>query len=294
MALHRTNWASALLELRGKDQLNTELGRHLFEYLRIQILSRCALTRSPTPDVVIELSEECRKYGRNDADDLILISNSLDQLRSERPFHPRDGDSEIVDRDVMCRCASLAAELRAWRLAVAPAFSPFSVDNKTPRLAAFGEYKVVYSDDRTAGLLNQCHRLAILVDELAITRHLNLQRKGLLARHDIFSLQNLRLDLIEHVHAICASVPRLLKSGRIEAAKGLLWPLYVAAQLNPRTVTLEFTTRQWIVEQLRTIGFGKGVRQAIFLVDVLVNEQEVTELMTELMTEDHGNENEAE
>ncbi|TKA64787.1 hypothetical protein B0A55_08974, partial [Friedmanniomyces simplex] len=105
-------------------------------------------------------------------------------------------------------------------------------------LALLGEHHAVYSDDRTAGLLNQCHRLAILVDELAITRHLNLQRKGLLARHEIFSLQNLRLDLIEHVHAICASVPRLLKSGRIEAAKGLLWPLYVAAQLNPRTVTL--------------------------------------------------------
>lgn len=245
--------------------------------------------RLPTPGILVDLSKEYNKYSRTDADILVLISNELDQLRSERPFHPLVSDSELVDRDILHRCALLAANLRAWQLGVTSAISPLEVGTETPSPAmSAGHHQAIYSDDWTAGLLNQGHRIGIIVGELAITRHLNLQYKGLLAEHEIPSLQQLRQDVLEHVYAICASVPQLLASGRIEAAKGLLWPLYVAAQLDPKVVASDATTRRWIVEKLRTIAFERGVRQAVFLVDVLAKRLEVTDLLCP----DHGSEDE--
>jgi len=102
-----------LLELRGKDQSRTELGRQLFEYLRTQILSKCALTRRRTPQVIIKLLKECEKYRKCPVDDLTFIINALGQLRLENPFHPCVSDFESVDREIMFRCTSITDELEA-------------------------------------------------------------------------------------------------------------------------------------------------------------------------------------
>jgi hypothetical protein len=102
--------------------------------------------------------------------------------------------------------------------------------------------------------------------------------------YQILQLQNFRLGLNEHVCANCASVPYLLDSGRIEAAKSLLWPLYVAAQLSPRTVTLTGAIREWMIQQLTKIGYEKGVRQSLFLAEVLLKREEVSDLLEEDQT----------
>jgi hypothetical protein len=93
-----------LLELREKNQLRTELGHHVFEHLRTQILSRCVLTRFLTLQVVIQLSKECEKYGKCPLDDLVLVSNTFGQLRSENPFHARISDFKSAKRSRLSLC----------------------------------------------------------------------------------------------------------------------------------------------------------------------------------------------
>jgi hypothetical protein len=270
-----------LLELRGKDQLRTELGRQLFEYLRTQILSKCALARYPTPRVITELSKECEKYRKCPVDDLVLISSALGQLRSENPFHPHVSDFESVDRGIISRCASITVELEAWKLRFITALSPSSTTIESPSPDDFGGCHDIYRDTWTAGVCNQYRTLGVLASELAVNRLLNLERKGLITEHQVWQLQNFRSNLNEHVCGICASVRYLLDSGCIEAAKSLLWPLYVAAQLNPWIVTLNSAIREWMVQQLSIIGYEKGVRQSLFLADALLKREEVSDLLKE-------------
>ncbi|KAI1608576.1 hypothetical protein EDD36DRAFT_103910 [Exophiala viscosa] len=282
-----TNWlkhvqgASTLLGLRGKQQLSTELGRRLFEDVRIQILTLCSLTRTPIPQAVLDLSNECWSHVRDPADELVLISTDFWKLRSERPFHPRSSDSETVDREIVFRCTPLLAELIAWRLHLDPGSSPRRVSIIVPRSDVLRGYYDVYEDAWTAALLNQYHRLSLLVQELAVTRLLNLQRKHLLSLNETLQIADLRIDMIAHIEAICASVPYVLETGRIEGGRSLLWPLYICGQLNPKTLPMESGTRDWIVGRLSAIGSGMGVRQALFLKDVLVSQQEVTEVLTQ-------------
>jgi hypothetical protein len=144
--LRHVQGASTLLELRGKDQLRTELGCQLLEYLRTQIPFKCALARCPTPQVITELSKEWEKYRKCLVDDLVLISSALGQLRSENPFHPHVSDFESVDRGIISRCTSITAELEAWKLRLIPALSPSSTMIESPKPDVLGGCHDVYRD----------------------------------------------------------------------------------------------------------------------------------------------------
>lgn len=268
-----------LLGLRGKEQMGTALGRRLFQTLRGQVLSRCSLTRSPIPPTIVELSRECQNYGQDPSDDLFLIATGFCQLRSERPFFPRESDSESLDREIISRCISLAARLKAWILDLAPDYFPLSILTGTSRADVLGDHYDVYRDVDTAMLLNQHRRFTILVLELTVTRLINLQRQQLLSTAEIALLRDLRQEILSSVGAVCASVPFLMEPGRIEVGISLVWALYLSAQLSPRTVALKRTTRDWMIGRLRAIGSELGLGQAYFLTDVLIRKQEVTEVL---------------
>ena len=282
--------ASALLELRGKGQLKSELGRRLFEHLRTQILQQCSLTRTPLPQTVIYLSRECPKYGRNPADDLVLISANYLKLRAERPFCPLPSDSELVSMDIIHRCKVLAEKLEAWRDNLPTELLPVSVHVSSPNPDVLGNYYDVYHDIWTVGLMNNQRKVTLLVHELAVTRLLHLQRKCLLSVNEVHRIQELRVAALDNIDMICASVPFLLRSGHVEAVTNVLWPLYVSAQMEPRMLNVSSATRSWIVERMRKIGNEMGVKQAIYMADLLVQQQEVTELLTDAQarTEDES------
>jgi len=206
--------------------------------------------RCPTPATIVLLSGVCKEYRTSPADGLASISNELGQLRSERPFRPKLLDSEFLDRDVIRRCSTLK----------------YATDNH-------------HNDIWTAGLHNRHRGMVIIVEELAITRLLNLQRKRLATTAEVLQLHDLRHNIVQQVNKICASVPRLLESGSIEVARNLLWPLYMAAQLDPETVRCDGATRDWVLGRLRFIGYETGIRQALLLVEVLSKRQEVSDLL---------------
>jgi hypothetical protein len=258
--------------------MQTAIGRQLFEHLRSQILLRCSLMRRQTPSTIITLSEECKRFGTSSADELASISNEVGQLRSERPFRPHPIDSEYLDRDIIRRCLSLGFKLEAWRSQAAAVSCPGRGAVKVKQQAS-GKSRNVSGDSRAAGLLNRHRGLVILVEELAITRLLNLKRKALATTAEVIQLQDLRHNIIQQVDKICASVPQLLGFGNIESARSLLWPLYMAAQLDPVTVRCDSATRDWMLERLRFIGYEAGIRQSLFLVEVLSKREEVSDLL---------------
>ena len=258
--------------------MKTALGRQLFEHLRSQILLRCSLVRCATPPTIIALSDECRKFATSSADELASVSNEIGQLRSERPFRPQSRDSVFVDREIIRRCLSLGFKLEVWRSRTVAVQCARRVRGPVLKTAS-GESRSVQGD-HLAAAQNRHRGLVILVEELAITRLLNLQRKGLATIEELVQLQDLRHNIIQQVDKICASVPNLLATGNIEAARSLLWPLYMAAQLDPVTVRCDSTTREWMLEQLRFIGNKAGIRQSLFLVEVLSKREEVSNLLS--------------
>lgn len=273
--------ASVLLELRGEPQLKTELGRRLFEHLRMQIMQQCSLTRTGLPQTVIDLSRECLKYDKNPADDLVFITAEFLKLRGERPFTPLSSDPEFVSLDIIHRCTLLAEKLKAWRDHLPANFLPVSVGVSSPDPHVLGNHRDEYSDVWTAFLLNGQRKIGLLVRELAITRLLDLEQKRGLSASDIQRVQELRVAVLDDVREVCASVPFLLRSGRVDAAISVLWPLYVSTQMKPHTVDVGDATRGWMIGQLRKIGNEMGVKQAIYMADLLVQWQEVTEVLTD-------------
>ena len=277
--LKHVQGARALLDLRGKDQVHNELGRRFFEALRTQILSHCSLTRSSVPNNVTQLSRECQIYECSPANSLTLIAAKFLALRAERPFHPPFSDSALIDQDDVRRCARLLVELDVWKTSLPPEFSPTSVQ-VTSRADVLGHCYDVYRDPRTTDTLNHFRRLVILTHELAINRLLKIQRKGFLSNSQPSLIQELRQAILLNVNAVCASVPFFLESRSVGAGLSLLWSLYVSAQLNGKIVALDHTTIVWIIGRLRNIGVEMGIRQAMFLADVLDKRQEITEYFT--------------
>jgi hypothetical protein len=184
-----------------------------------------------------------------------------------------------LDRDIIRRCLSLGFKLEAWRSQTSAEASSKRGGVEVLKEKAPGNCRKVSGDNRAVGLQNRHRGLVILVVELAITRLLNLQRKGLATTAEVVQLQDLRHNIIQQVDKICATVPQLFGSGNIEEVRSLLWPLYMAAQLDPATVRCDSATREWMLARLRFIGYEAGIRQSLFLVEVLSKREEVSDLL---------------
>jgi hypothetical protein len=78
--LNHVKGATALLELRGEEQLDSELGRNLFIQARTYIIASCYQTRSSIPDIVVQLSQRCRDRNADPVEDLNLIVLELEYL----------------------------------------------------------------------------------------------------------------------------------------------------------------------------------------------------------------------
>jgi hypothetical protein len=221
-------------------------------------------------------------YGRNPADDLVLISANYLKLRAERPFCPLPSDSDFVSMDIIHRCKVLAEKLEAWKDNLPIELLPVRVGGGNLNPDVLGKYYDIYHDIWTVVLMNNQRKVTLLVHELAVTRLLDLQQKCLLSANEVHRIQELRVAALDNIDMICGSVPFLLRSGHVEAATSALWPLFVCAQMKPRTLNVSSATRSWIVERMRKIGNEMGVQQAIFMADLVVQQQEVTELLTDI------------
>ena len=280
--LKHINGATALLELRGEAQLESEFGRTLFAQARTQIIAGCYQTRSPVPQVVVQLSEKCSSMSTDPLENLNSIAFRLCNLKAATSFHPPSTQSESTTRIIIARCTSIAEALTAWHAGLANTFHPTTVFNNNKFPDILSSYHDIYEDIWTGGINNNYRANSILVHETLINQLLFLLDKSSNIS-EILSLKSqlsqVRATIIDLVDAVCASVPNLLQSHFAAAGVALLWPLYLSGQISQRTAPLPATTRAWIIGRLEKICKEMGVRQAGMLAGLLRQRIEVTELL---------------
>ena len=169
-----------------------------------------------------------------------------------------------------------------WKNGLPPAFSYSSIQSANPE-TVFSDTYHVYTDAWTAGLWN-LYRCARILTQEVITSWFdrnssqNLVPDGSQQRQSEVSLVNL-------AHEICASVPFILgasyssacpsRSTKATTGVSLLWPLYVAATVDPEIAGMR-GMRAWVITRLELIGRTMGLQQAESLANVLRTKREIT------------------
>ncbi|RFU25708.1 hypothetical protein B7463_g10636, partial [Scytalidium lignicola] len=281
--LNHIKGATALLDLRGEEQLNSEFGRALFIQARTQIISGCYQTRSPVPDIVVQLSRKCHERSSDPVEGLILIVFHFCSIRAQTPFCPPSTQAEVTTRATISRFTSISQALANWHDSLPAAFIPSTVFIGRASSETLSEYYYLYEDIWTAAIANNYRANSILVHEALISQlqflrdHYTNDMDELLELED--QISHSCRTILSLIDAVCASVPSLLQSNFAAAGVGLLWVLYVCAQISPRTAPLHDATRSWIIGRLEKIGAEMGVRQATTLAGFLHKQIEVTDLL---------------
>ena len=305
--LKHISGATALIELRGKQQLDSQLGLRLFSHLRSQIIAHCLQTRNPVPPTILELSELCRHKQEDPADATTDILAEFCRLRAKNAFHPLPSQSRLTTINIISRAISIANALESWHAKLPSKFLPSTVATDRPSPEVLSDQYLIYPDLSAATLLNNHHTNRLLVHETILSQLAYLQRKYPAQKsipgdsssttqvHIWTQVDKSKNAILNLVDSICASVPFHLNHSfyfptatRPHAAAGnvLIWPLYVCAQISPRTAPVSDVTRSWIISRLQKIEAETGVGQAMTLAEILKERIEVTELLVGYDTDD--------
>ncbi|KAB5522947.1 hypothetical protein GE09DRAFT_1154699 [Coniochaeta sp. 2T2.1] len=250
------NGAAALLQLRGREQFDTERGGRLFLQLRSQMLYACVQHDLPLPTKLVQLSETFDN------------SNMGRQRKEYRPAPLWSIVCQVLRIRVIIRSGELADRRKVWETAGAidhdlvdwsaalPGYTTVDAPADGRGGICFQGKRHVYSDLSIAQAWNNWRTLRIIVSQM-VMRHGDAETisgalEGSAAEEVVRSLST----------DICASSPCFEGSPHIV---GIIWPLSVVAQepSNP------LATRRWAVEQLRKISTTMGFRQAGLLAETI-------------------------
>jgi hypothetical protein len=309
--LKHISGATALLELRGKQQLDTEVGRRLFAYLCTQIANFSVLRRQPIPSTILRLSESCpamsEGYQTDIAKKFFAITARHCILRAKIASYP-SGTPARCTESIISEALSIAADLQNWHSNLPLDYYPTStvkISSLTPEV--FSDHYHIYSDVPTAMVMNNYRILLILLHEIILIQSRHVRSSPIdtneqnsfnyspppsyiaQLQRQVKRSQDAILNLIEQV---CASVPFLLeyeycmkakrtlsepRHPRAAGGNAIMWPLYVCAQIS----FVPSSTRAWIIGRLNKIGAEMGVQQAKVMTKILLQRTEVTEVLVE-------------
>ncbi|KAJ5089254.1 hypothetical protein N7532_007938 [Penicillium argentinense] len=277
--------ATALLDLRGTDQLKTEAGLRLFLHLRYQIIISCIQRDCRVPESLLE----CTKYamhlrqGEAHSNRLIIIIGKLSNLRADIQ------DKTLTDNHEIVSIASgIEAELTAWLAALPPGFT-YETRTKSPYdflfqercrgIDSFDEQYHVYPNFWACNTWDQYRCARIIVSELILSRMWKITEASGHPPSDEFRVhcKTLRSTIRRLAVDICRSVPYILGAHQKEMSPNcpppesylgglmLLWPLFLAGVVEHPTSSL----RRWVIGCLRMIGNAMGIDQALALMDII-------------------------
>ena len=315
--LKHINGAATLLELRGRNQFSTEIGRRLFTQVRTQVVNFCIMTRKPIPSAILELSanqlESGDDYPVDQAAKATPINARFCNLRAKIGAYP-PSSSSISTEAIISEALSIAAELDDWHSGLPPAYRPTStVKIHSPTPDVYSDYYHMYSDTVTAALLSHYRIVLILVHEIILTqlsfvRHPSPgeydQQHGYSPNSSPSYLDQVQRQtkasqkaILNFIDLICASVPFNLEYDhcavpaasqsetplpRAAGGNAIIWPLYVAGQIS----FIRNSTRAWIIGRLDKIGAEMGVHQATVMARFLLQRKEVTDVFVDEDDED--------
>ena len=137
-----------------------------------------------------------------------------------------------------------------------------------------------YYQDLCAAVIHNNYRMLLVLIHFVILSQLAVRKSR--TAQDSAQIRKSHLLTQKTISDICGSVPYYLSlrcplssQPCFAAVNAIIWPLFVAgaARLCPQM------TRAWIVDQLRALGRGTGVRQALVLAEIVSRKQEIMGLM---------------
>ncbi|QSZ32375.1 hypothetical protein DSL72_001949 [Monilinia vaccinii-corymbosi] len=281
--------ASSLMQLRGKQCLETPIGRNLFLHLRAQVITNCLQRHVAIPAVIRDWSRYTLQFqSPNDAHATILSEQIMEfcDLRATMAyFHDYRNAKTIITSSL-----AIDAKLVEWTLN----YPSDCMSYKTIALRqrsddVFSDYYHIYDSVWAAALWNHYRCVRILINEVVYVqlKHLKDAHPELFVlepRNHIFAEAQVEASIttvIQLSHDICASVPFMLgyKEGvevTLNSAKAvsgnlLLWPLYTAAC----TTVVSDIMCQWVAGRLRIISDVMGIKQAAPLSHILIKRKDL-------------------
>ena len=303
--------ATALLQLRGKEQIRTPIGYRVFLYLRQQAVSvrmsllvfsvlicskitNCILRKTAVPSI---FSEWNRELDFEDPDR--TASTALAEL-SIRYCNLRASMASFDDFSEPERIISAAIELNSdfelWAKTSPLQFVYETVTLKERHEEVFSDHYLVYTSVWIASLWNNYRCLRVLLNELIMhqLRYIVGTDVGAYTEwQNPLSIETQlsisKSNLLQLCQDICASVPYFLNFNQnIEAASRdipkavngnyLMWPLYCAGC----TEVVSDIMRMWVARRLQWIADNLGIRQAAVLALTLSRQQDLLEWKGEI------------
>ncbi|KAJ5259420.1 hypothetical protein N7478_012401 [Penicillium angulare] len=290
--------ATALLEMRGPEQLNTEAGLRLFLHLRYQIVVSCMQRDARVPDSLLENTRTVLKLRPNEAHSnrLVIIVGRLSNLRA-------DIISGVItdDQQIISMASAIEAELISWLAALPAGFTyethtksrfDYGFQERCRGLAPYEDQYHVYPDLWAFNTWNQYRCARILASEIILTHIRQMSdSSSLKSMSEEFQLhcKTLRANIRRLAVDICRSVPYALGVHKPEfdptlpppdsylGGMVLLWPLYMAGTAENATHPL----RRWVVQCLRMVGFTYGLDQALALMDIVAADPGILHSVTD-------------
>lgn len=294
----------ALVSMRGKEQLDTDIGLRLFYHLRSQIIIGCLHRRVPIPENVIEWSRlACAQHSEptpeNKLADILFRFNNwrAAELHSftdyRRPFR-------IIEQAL-----EFDNEMAEWLILfqLDYAFTTMPVEKKTDDV--FADYYHIYADVFDAMIWQHFRCVRILINEIIVTQvgalyYQNLSPSASDIKVNTSTCKDVALPpdfpfannfysahalLTTMTHEICASVPYYLNYHLYgsdwsnpehppPAANGniLLWPLFMVGQLQAVSPLM----RSWAVGRMKRVSEVLGVKQVGMIGNLIKNGIQLT------------------
>ncbi|CZT44530.1 related to negative acting factor [Rhynchosporium secalis] len=228
--------ASALLQLRGKEQLRTLIGYHLFIHLRTQVITNCIQRHAQVPDIISDWSQDLyfETVEQATATTLSNLAIRYCNLRASMSSFRDYSDSERI---IATACA-LDFEYEMWTKTCPLQYIYQTVNLNERSEDVFSDHYHVYSSVWLGALWNNYRSARILVNELI------LDQLGYFVPY-----------FLGYKSGITGFMDQAPKSvnGNL-----LLWPLYTAGV----TGIVSDMMRVWVAGRLEWIADVMGIRQA--------------------------------
>ncbi|KAJ5226318.1 hypothetical protein N7468_007543 [Penicillium chermesinum] len=280
--------ATALLDLRGPEQLQSEAGLRLFLHLRYQVIVSCFQRDQRVPDSLLDRTRFIMDLRPAEAHGhrLIVTIGKLSNLRADI-FAGKFSDPQ----QIITAASAIEAELIAWLASLPPEFS-YQTEEKSPYdfdfqyrcrgLTPLDKQYHVYPSLWVCNSWNQYRSARILVSEIILSHMRQVSdASSMRSLSEEFRLHCKTLRATIHRLAVdtCRSVPFYFGAHQVDSNAGvavpppesyigglmLLWPLFLSGIAESPNSPV----RRWVVQCLSMIGNSMGLDQALALADLV-------------------------
>ncbi|KGO74064.1 hypothetical protein PITC_097500 [Penicillium italicum] len=293
------NGATALLDVRGTDQLKTNAGLRMFLYLRYQIIISCLQQNARVPESLLQCTEIATFLDPAEAhgNRLVMIIGKLSNLRADICANKYNNS----EREIISAALAIEADLIAWLAALPPEFnytthlsSPFdfAIQKQFRGISPYDDQYHVYPTPWVCNSWNQYRSARIVVSEIILSHVRKLSDSSSpVSLSEEFHVQcrTLRLTIRRLAVEICRSVPFHFNVHLVNSESNLpppesyigglvlLWHLFIAGVVE----SPQHRLRRWVVKCLGMIGNTMGIDLALAVADIVAADPGVLHSVTE-------------